>query len=94
MLKKYSHINFREGEAIKGVFRNRIKYWIKDKGLIQKRVAEKMGVSEQTFHKWCKNITQPSLEEAYSLSRIIGVSLEDLCEVVYEETKKEPTQSE
>ncbi|MGG3842042.1 helix-turn-helix transcriptional regulator [Anoxybacillus kestanbolensis] len=79
-------MNFREGETIKGVFRNRIKYWIKDKGLIQKRVAEKMGVSEQTFHKWCKNVTQPNLEEAYVLSRIIGVSLEELCE--FEEDKE------
>lgn len=54
--------------------------------MIQKRVAEKMGVSEQTFHKWCKNVTQPNLEEAYVLSRIIGVSLEELCE--FEEDKE------
>jgi putative transcriptional regulator len=64
----------------KGIFRNKIKYWVKEKGLIQKRIAEKIGVSEQTLHKWCKNITQPTLEEAYFLSRIIGVSLEELCE--------------
>jgi putative transcriptional regulator len=80
--------------VVNGIFRNRISFWIKKKGLIQRAIAKKMGKSEQTFSKWCNNVTQPDLEEAYILSRLIGVSLEDLCEVVYEETKKEPTQSE
>gem|GEM_PF-1618282 len=79
---------------VNGVFRNRISFWIKEKGLIQRKIAKKMGKTEQTFSKWCNNVTQPDLKEAYILSRLIGVSLEDLCEMEYKDIKKEPTQNE
>ena len=39
-----------------------------------------MGVSEQTFSNWCRNITQPDLLQAYVLAKIIGVRLDELIE--------------
>lgn len=58
--------------------RNRISYLIRARGLKQNHIAKQMGVSEQTFSNWCRNITQPDLLQAHQLSKILGVLMEDL----------------
>jgi transcriptional regulator with XRE-family HTH domain len=60
--------------------KNKISYLLKEKGLKQNHVAKKMGVSEQTFSNWCRNITQPDLLQAYVLAKIIGVRIDELIE--------------
>jgi putative transcriptional regulator len=60
-------------------FENKISYWIKEKGLIQRHVARKLNVSEQTFSKWCKNVTQPDLHQAYLIAEIMNIKVDDLC---------------
>ncbi len=70
-------------------FQNKISYWIKERGLIQRHIARKLNVSEQTFSKWCKNITQPDLKQAYLIADIMNLKLDDLCE-----NKKSPHSNE
>jgi len=65
--------------------RNRISLIIRENGLKQNHIAKKMKVSEQTFSNWCRNVTQPDLIQAYELSKILGVKMEELIEVKDEE---------
>ncbi|MBU9724112.1 MULTISPECIES: helix-turn-helix domain-containing protein [Bacillaceae] len=67
------------------MFKNKIDYWIKEKGLVGKFVIKKMNISEATFISWKKNNTQPNLEQAYRLSKIFQISVDDLCEEIDEE---------
>ncbi|AMV11521.1 XRE family transcriptional regulator [Geobacillus thermoleovorans] len=60
--------------------KNKISYLLKEKGMKQNHVAKKMGVSEQTFSNWCRNITQPDLLQAYVLAKIIGARMDELIE--------------
>jgi putative transcriptional regulator len=60
--------------------RNRISYLIKAKGLKQNHIAKSLGVTEQTFSNWCRNVTQPDLLQAYQLSKLLNVPMEDLVE--------------
>jgi transcriptional regulator with XRE-family HTH domain len=59
---------------------NRIKYWVKERGLIQKYVAKQIGVSNQTFTRWVNNETQPDLIQSPQLARILIIKLDDLIE--------------
>ncbi|WP_260440613.1 helix-turn-helix transcriptional regulator [Parageobacillus thermoglucosidasius] len=45
-----------------------------------KALAKQCGVSVQTFSSWVNNKTQPDLLQAYQLSKLLGVSMEDLVE--------------
>ncbi|MGG3737519.1 helix-turn-helix transcriptional regulator [Aeribacillus pallidus] len=60
--------------------RNRISYLIKARGLKQNHIAKKLGVTEQTFSNWCRNITQPDLIQSYELSKLLDVPMEELVE--------------
>lgn len=62
------------------MFKNRIAYWAKEKGIRYNFLAKKAGVSPQTFSKWVKNETQPNLKQSYVLARILDIPLDDLCE--------------
>lgn len=62
------------------MYRNRIAYWAAEKGLKHKALAKQCGVSVQTFSSWVNNKTQPDLLQAYQLSKLLGVSMEDLVE--------------
>ncbi|MFD2442949.1 helix-turn-helix transcriptional regulator [Bacillus sp. CGMCC 1.16607] len=60
---------------------NTIKYWAKERGLIHKYLAKQIGVSEQTFSRWVRNETQPDLIQSFHLSRILGITIDQLVEM-------------
>lgn len=53
----------------------RINEVLKEKGLQQKELAEKLGVSKVTVNYWCKNQSKPSLETLGEVARILKVKL-------------------
>lgn len=63
------------------MFRNRIEFWAKKKGLKHKYLADQCGVTEQTFVRWVKNRNQPDLEKAFILARIFGITVDELGEI-------------
>lgn len=48
------------------------------RGLTQQEVAEELGVSRQAVSQWEAGKTFPSMEKQLALSRLYGVSLEEL----------------
>ncbi|MGJ9381551.1 helix-turn-helix transcriptional regulator [Salipaludibacillus sp. CF4.18] len=62
------------------MFKNRIDFLIKERGLTGKFLASKCEVSEQTFTSWRRNKTQPDLISAYTLSKLLRIEMEDLLE--------------
>nr|WP_220040927.1 helix-turn-helix transcriptional regulator [Niallia circulans] len=42
------------------------------------KIREIMDVSENTLSNWCTGKSIPSLEKAFKLSRLLGVTVEDL----------------
>ena len=66
--------------------RNRIVVLRAERGLSQKEVADKLGVSRQTILSLEKNRYNPSLKLAYDISLMFGV---DLHEVFQYEIKEE-----
>lgn len=53
---------------------------IKERGLKQLYVAEKIGVNKDTVTNWCKNRSVPKLDKAVELSELLNCSLYDLFE--------------
>lgn len=53
---------------------------LKERGLLQKELAEKLGVSKVTVNYWCKNQTTPSLETLGQIAKILKVKISDLIE--------------
>ncbi|MBU9714408.1 helix-turn-helix transcriptional regulator [Evansella tamaricis] len=66
------------------MFKNKIEFWMKERGLIGKFVYTKVGVSEPTFISWKKNKKQPDLEQSYQLAKVFNISIDDLCEEIDE----------
>lgn len=57
----------------------RIKYLRQQSGLTIKEVAEFMGfTTEQAVCKWQRGDSLPSLDNLYALSRLFGISMEDI----------------
>lgn len=50
----------------------------KKSNLTQEKVADKIGVSRQTLANWENDITSPDLKQAYLLSNIFKISLDEL----------------
>lgn len=50
----------------------------KKSGMTQEAVAEQLGVSRQTISKWELDETLPDIRQAKGLSKLYGVSLDDL----------------
>ena len=57
---------------------NRIKEVLKDKGISQTWLAEKMGKSYPTINEYARNKRQPSLEDLYKIAEILQVNAKDL----------------
>ncbi len=57
---------------------NRIKEILKDKGISQTWLAEKMGKSYPTINEYARNKRQPSLEDLYKIAEILQVNAKDL----------------
>lgn len=60
------------------MFKNRIAYWANEKGMKYKALAKHCGVSAQTFSSWVNNKTQPDLKHSWLLTRMLGISLDEL----------------
>jgi putative transcriptional regulator len=67
------------------MFENKIGFWMKEKGLKMKYIADQVGVSYQTVSNWCNNKSQPDLKQSVNLARIFGISLDDLIKEEEEE---------
>lgn len=49
-----------------------------DKGLKQKKVAEAIGVSEDTIRRWENGDTYPNAPQAIELARLYGVAVDEV----------------
>ena len=56
------------------LFMNRIKEVLKEKGIKQTWLAEKLGKSFNIVNDYCNNRRQPSLELLYIIAKILNVS--------------------
>ena len=57
---------------------NRIKEVLKDKGISQIWLAEKLGKSYPTINEYARNKRQPNLEDLYKIADILNVSVAEL----------------
>lgn len=53
----------------------RIKKLRKSKGVTQKELANRLGISEQAVSKWEKNLSNPSTKNLLQIAKIFGVSI-------------------
>ena len=51
----------------------RIKKLRKSKGVTQRELAERLGISEQAVSKWEKNLSNPSTKNLLQIAKIFGV---------------------
>ena len=57
---------------------NRIKQVLKEKGIKQKWLAEKLGKSYNMVNGYVQNRQQPRLEVLYEIAKILDVEVKDL----------------
>ena len=57
---------------------NRIKEVLKDKGISQIWLAEKMEKSYPTINEYARNKRQPSLEDLYKIAKILNIEVAEL----------------
>ncbi len=57
---------------------NRIKEVLKDKGISQTWLANKMEKSFNTINEYARNVRQPSLEDLYRIAEILDVDIKVL----------------
>ena len=57
---------------------NRIKAVLKERGIKQTWLAEKLGKSFNIVNDYCNNRTQPSLETLSQIAEILNISIKDL----------------
>lgn len=57
---------------------NRIKEVLKDKGISQTWLANKMNKSYTTINEYARNVRQPSLEDLYKIAEILDVDIKVL----------------
>jgi putative transcriptional regulator len=57
---------------------NRIKEVLKDKGISQTWLAEKIGKSYPTINEYARNKRQPSLEDLYKIAEILNIEVKEL----------------
>lgn len=60
------------------ILENRIQFQRKTKGLSQEELAKKCKVSRQTINAIENNKYDPSLPLAFTLSHVLGLSIDDL----------------
>ena len=57
---------------------NRIKEVLKEKGISQTWLADKVGKSYNTINEYARNKRQPSLEDLYKIAKILNVGAKEL----------------
>jgi transcriptional regulator with XRE-family HTH domain len=73
-------------ETIKDTFCKNFKKFVEASSLSQKSIAEKVGVSEQTFYRWARGENTPGHENLEELGNVLGVKPSDF----YMTEKQEP----
>ncbi|ADV50574.1 helix-turn-helix domain protein [Cellulophaga algicola DSM 14237] len=59
---------------------NRIKEVLKDKGISQTWLADKMGKSYNTINEYARNKRQPSIEVLFKIAEILNMEAKELIE--------------
>ena len=57
---------------------NRLKVVLAEKGMTNKQLAEILDKDPAVISKWVTNVAQPNVEMFIQLSRILGVSVDEL----------------
>lgn len=57
---------------------NRIKEVLKEKGISQAWLAQKMDKSYNSINEYARNVRQPSIEDLYRIAKILNVNAKDL----------------
>lgn len=60
------------------IFSNNLNRLVRDSGKTQKEIADKIGVSPQTFNTWCQGIAIPRMGKIQALADYFGVGKSDL----------------
>lgn len=60
------------------IFSKNLNRLVRDSGKTQKEIAEKVGVSPQTFNTWCQGIAIPRMGKIQALADYFGVGKSDL----------------
>ena len=60
------------------IFSNNLNRLVRDSGKTQKEIADKIGVSPQTFNTWCQGIAIPRMGKIQALADYFGVWKSDL----------------
>lgn len=60
------------------IFSDNLNRLVRDSGKTQKEIAEKVGVSPQTFNTWCQGIAIPRMGKVQALADYFGVGKSDL----------------
>lgn len=68
------------------MIKSRIGKVIKQSPYKREYIQKEMGISANTLSNWSTGRTQPKVEDLFKLSRLLGVSIEDLYEY-YEEKR-------
>ena len=60
---------------------NRIRVVLADKQITNRRLADRMGVTDMTVSRWKTNKIQPSIAQFVEIARLLQVDIKDLLEV-------------
>lgn len=61
------------------------------KGLKQSEVAEKMGITPQTYLKWENGKTEPKASQVHQLAKILGITEKEICSGEMSKRSESPT---
>lgn len=54
---------------------NRIKAVLAERGMSNRELAEKLGVTEGAVSTWCRNFKQPKIETLFEIAKILKVDV-------------------
>ena len=57
---------------------NRIKQILESKGVSQKSLSDKLGVSVVTVNFWCNQKSQPSIKTLFDIAKVLEISPDQL----------------
>lgn len=74
----------------KGIFAKNLQYYMERKGITQRELAERIGVSAPTLNEWIKAKKYPRIDKVEKLAKYFGCLKSDLIE----DKEKQPAESE
>jgi transcriptional regulator with XRE-family HTH domain len=69
-----------ENKYNKQVFANNLKYYLQEKGVTQKELAETLGMSQGAVTDWVKLRNYPRMDAVQKLAEFFGIEKSDLVE--------------